>query len=53
MRSLLAAATTASALFFTALLASAQQAGFSPYVDDQGTIRVPENYRTDWVFLGT
>ncbi len=53
MRSLLAAATTASALFFAALPASAQQAGFSPYVDDQGTIRVPENYRTEWVFLGT
>ncbi len=42
MRSLLAAATTASALFFTQLLATAQQAAFSPYVDDQGAIRVPE-----------
>ena len=53
MRSLLAAAATTTALVLAALTAGAQQAGFSPYVDDQGTIRVPENYRTEWVFLGT
>lgn len=28
------------------------QASFSPYVDVQGNIRIPEDYR-DWAFLGT
>ncbi len=27
--------------------------GFSPYVDENGNIRVPEDYRTKWVFIGT
>lgn len=26
---------------------------FSPYVNEAGKIRVPQNYRTEWVFLGT
>ena len=29
------------------------EAAFSPYVAPDGTIRVPPNYRTDWIFVGT
>jgi mono/diheme cytochrome c family protein len=45
------------ALFIFALfLLSAQgktNRTFSPYVDADGNIRVPMNYRTEWAFLGT
>lgn len=36
-----------------AAFSSGAEPAFSPYVDQTGAIRVPENYRTDWDFLGT
>lgn len=43
-------------LVFSLLMISAQgktTRTFSPYVDADGNIRVPLNYRTEWAFLGT
>lgn len=33
--------------------ALAESASFSPYVDDKGNISRPENFRQDWVHLGS
>lgn len=53
---LLAVGSTLAVLVLTASFhrwGQAQEEAFSPYVDAKGSITVPPDYRTKWVFLGT